>query len=102
MDEMLAKILEMDKKCRVQAEEAEKSEKKALNELTSIRTSLIEKTLAEEQKKVSAIRDTELKKANEETAEMRKKTESAQAKLQAVYAENGEKWINDIFNKAIE
>jgi V/A-type H+/Na+-transporting ATPase subunit G/H len=102
VDEMLAKILEMDKKCRLQAEEAEEAQKKALNKLTSVRTSLIEEKLAEAQKKVAAIRDAELEKANEESAELGRKAEAAQEKLKAAYAENGKKWIDDIFNKAIE
>lgn len=102
MDEMLAQILEMDKKSRKQAEEAEEAEKKAFEELTMIRTSLIEKKLAEAQKTVAEMREKELQKAEKKADEFRMKNEAAKERLQAVYAENKEKWIDDIYNRVIE
>ncbi len=102
MDEMLAKILEMDKKSRKQAEEAEESEKKAFEELTLIRTSLIENKLAEAQKTVSEMRENKLHEAAQKADEFRKKNEAAKEKLQAIYSENKEKWIENIYNRVIE
>jgi len=102
MNEMLAKILEMDKISRKQAEEAEEAKKKAFDELTLIRTSLIEKKLAEAQKTIAELREKELNESARKAAEMRAKNETAQAKLKTAYAENSEKWINNIYRSVIE
>jgi len=102
MNEMLAKILEMDKISRKQAEEAEEAKKKAFDELTLIRTSLIEKRLSEAQKTVSEIREKELKDSAQKATELKMKNKAAQAKLNAAYAENGKKWIDDIYSRVIE
>jgi len=102
VNEMLAKILEMDKKSRIQAEEAEAAKKKAFDELTLIRTSLIEKKLADAQKTVAELREKELKESAQKTAELRKRNEAARAKLEAAYTENSGKWINELYKSVLE
>ena len=102
MNEMLAKILEMDKISRKQAEEAEEAKKKAFDELTMIRASLIEKKLAEAQKMIADMREKELDKAAQTAAGLKAKNEAAKEKLQAVYAENREKWVEELYSRVIE
>lgn len=102
MDEMLAKILEMDKISRKQAEEAEEAKKKAFDELSLIRTSLIEKKLADAQKTISDLLENKLKESDQKATELRTKNKAAQAKLHAAFAENGEKWVNDIYKRVLE
>lgn len=102
MNVMLAKILEMDKTSRKQAEEAEESKKKAFDELASIRTSLIEKSLAAAQKTVAELKVKELNEAAKTTAVLKTQNEAAKAKLTAAYTENGKKWIDDIYRRVLE
>ncbi|MEI6578039.1 MAG: hypothetical protein WCN92_01095 [Eubacteriales bacterium] len=102
MNDMLAKILEMDKISRRQAEEAEEAKKKAFDELSFIRTSLIEKKLAEAQKTISDLREKEQRESVQKAAELKMKNEAAQANLKAAFTENGKKWIDDIYSRVIE
>lgn len=99
MDEMLKSILEMDKKSRVQAEEAEETKRKAFDELTSIRTSLIEKKLSEAKNTVEEIRRKELENAAEKAEALRQKVGIAREKLNTMYAQNSERWADEIFEK---
>ena len=102
MNEMLKSILDMDKKSRLQADEAEEAKRKAFDELASIRTSLIEEKLALARKSVDSLHEKELEKAEQTTKILRQKNETAQAKLKTMYAENSEKWISEIFSQIIE
>jgi hypothetical protein len=102
MDKMLKSILEMDKKSRIQAEEAEEAKRKAFDELALIRTSLIEKKLADAKKAVEKIREKELADAAEKSAELKKKYETAREKLNSMYAANSGKWIDEIYKQIIE
>ena len=102
MDKMLKSILEMDKKSRIQAEEAEDAKKKAFDELAQIRTSLIEKRLSEAKKTVEKIREKELADAAQTAAGLKQKNETAREKLKAVYAENREKWVEELYSRVIE
>lgn len=102
MNEMLKSILDMDKKSRLQAEEAEKAKKKAFDELTAMRTSLIEEKLAKARKTIETLREKEFEKAEEAAKTLRQKNQAAQAKLKTMYAENSEKWVSGIYTQIIE
>lgn len=102
MNEMLKSILEMDKKSRIQADEAEEAKKKAFEELASVRTSLIEEKLAQARKSVDRYREKELEKADETAKILRQKNETARANLRTMYAENSDKWVSEIFSQTIE
>lgn len=102
MNEMLKSILEMDKKSRIQADEAEEAKKKAFEELASVRTSLIEEKLAQARKTVDSLREKEREKAEQTAKILRQKNETAQAKLKKMYTENSEKWVSEIFSQIIE
>ena len=99
---MLKSILDMDKKSRIQADEAEEAKRKAFDELASIRTSLIEEKLAQARITVESLREKELEKADETAKILRQKNETARAKLKTMYAENSEKWVSEIFSQIIE
>ena len=102
MNEMLKSILDMDKKSRLQADEAEEAKRKAFDELASIRTSLIEEKLAQARMTVESLREKELEKAEQTAKTLRQKNQTARAKLKTMYAENSEKWVSEIFNQIIE
>lgn len=102
MDEMLKSVLDMDKKCRIQADEAEEAKRKAFDELTFIRTSMIEKRLAQAKEIVEKIQEDEQAKAAEKSAELKKKNETARDKLNEMYAENKSRWIDDIYKRILE
>ena len=99
LDEMLKSILEMDKKSRLQAEEAEEAKRKAFDELTSIRTSLIEKRLSEAKKTVEEVRQKEHENATEKAKTLKQKADIAREKLNTMYTQNSERWASEIFEK---
>ena len=99
---MLKSILDMDKKSRIQADEAEEAKRKAFEELASVRTSLIDEKLAQARKIVDTLREKELEKAEETAKILRQKNETARAKLKTMYTENSEKWVSEIFSQIIE
>ncbi len=102
MNEMLKSILDMDKKSRIQADEAEEAKRKAFEELASVRTSLIDEKLAQARKIVDTLREKELEKAEETAKILRQKNETARVRLKTMYTENSEKWVSEIFSQIIE
>ena len=102
MNEMLRSILDMDKKSRLQAEEAREAKQKAFDELTSIRTSLIEKKLAEAHTAVAKFREKERTEAEKTSDALRQKNKQAHEKLSKTYTENSEKWIDEIYTQTLQ
>lgn len=102
MNTILNSILDMDKKARKQAEEAEEAKKKAFDELSSLRTGLIAERIALAQKTVEEIRAREFGKAEKQFAELRQKNEAVFARLDTAYAENRDNWIEEIYKHVIE
>ncbi len=92
----------MDKKSRIQAEEAEEAKQKAFEELASIRTSLIEEKLAEAQKAVEKFRKEEHLQAEKTSDNLRRKNEQAHKNLAKAYTENSEKWINELYTQILK
>jgi len=102
VDEMLRSILEMDKRSRIQAEEAEKEKIKAFDELSRIRTTLIEKKLADAKTTVDRFREKELAGYVKKSAAQKQINEALQDKLNSVYLQKHEQWVEEIYNQVIE
>jgi hypothetical protein len=102
VDEMLRSILEMDKRSRIQAEETEKEKIKAFDELSRIRTTLIEKKLADAKTTVDRFREKELAGCAKKAAAQKQVNEALQDKLNSVYLQKHEQWVEEIYNQVIE
>ena len=92
----------MDKKARAQADEAEEAKQKAYEELGLIRTAVREKKMAEARKQAEELREKERAGIEKVSVELRRKNEAAKAEMEAVYNKNREKWVEDIFRRAVQ
>ena len=102
MNEMLKSIIEMDKTCRLQAEDAVEAKQKALDELTSMRTSLIAQKMLEAKETVETIRKQEMAKAKKSTDNLRQKNDEARKRLNQTYTANSDKWIDELYTQIIK
>ena len=92
MEEMIAKIVEMDKKAREMNEKAQKTKRNYENEVQltkeKIKTDYLE-------------RANKRKRADEKLAGITEKNQAVIEKLEKSYAENGDKWVNEIVERVI-
>lgn len=102
MNEMLKSILDMDKKSRIQAEEAEQAKQIAFDELTSIRSALIEEKMAEAQKTVKDFRVKQDSEAEKASVGLRQKNKEAHENLTKTYTENSERWIDELYTQILK
>lgn len=102
MNDMLVSILAMDKLAREQAREAEESKKKAFDELTALRSSLIEQQLAEAKTTVEALRAKQEAQSAAAADALRKKQHAALEALQAAYRTDKDRWVDLLVDKAIQ
>lgn len=102
MNDMLVSILAMDKLAREQAREAEESKKKAFDELTALRSSLIEQQLAEAKTTVESLRAKQEARSSTDADALRKKQHTALEALQTAYLTDKDHWIDLLVEKAIQ
>lgn len=102
MNDMLVRILAMDKLAREQAREAEESKKKAFDELSALRSSLIEQQLAEAKTTVEALRVKQEAQSRADAETLQKKQHAALEALQTAYRTDKDRWIDLLVEKALQ
>lgn len=102
MEDMIAKILDMDRKARDMTNAAQQSkidyEKEIIRTKEKIKTDYIEK--ANERIRINT--QAAQKSADEKLAGIEEKNEAVIRSLEKADAENHEKWVNEIVSRVLE
>ena len=101
MEEMIAKIVEMDKKAREMNEKAQKTKLNDENEVLLTKEKIKTDYLERANKRISINQQTAQKRADEKLAGITEKNQAVIEKLEKSYAENGDKWVNEIVERVI-
>lgn len=101
MEDMISKIIDMDKKARDMTNEAVQSkinyEKEIIRTKEKIKNDYLER--ANERIKINT--QAAQKSADEKLAAIEKKNEALTAELDLSYSQNKEKWVNEIVDRVI-
>lgn len=101
MEDMISKIIDMDKKARDMTNEAVQSkinyEKEIIRTKEKIKNDYLER--ANERIKINT--QAAQKSADEKLAAIEKKNEALTAELDRSYSQNKEKWVNEIVDRVI-
>lgn len=101
MEDMISKIVDMDKKARDLTNEAKQSkidyEKQVLEKKEKIKTDFLER--AKERVKIN--KQTAQKKADEELAQIKMKNAAIIETLDRTYAEHKDEWVSEITARAV-
>ena len=102
MDEIISKILELEQRAENLASEITEDEKKFENELKKKINELKKKTDSDAQEKIALAVSENEKSAGEKINKIQKAGEEKKIALDNIFAENKEKWINNIFDSIIK
>lgn len=96
MNETLKTILDMDKRAQLEVEAAEQYRREAIAGLGAKKTVVIEDETRKA--KESAVRRSERRKSEGEKllADLKEKDEAVLQKMNILYNENADKWVNEI------
>lgn len=101
MEDMISKIVEMDKKARDLTAEAQKSkidyEQQIIRTKEKIKNEYIERAV----ERVKINQQTAQKKADEELKLIQAKNAAIIKNLDKTYSENGDKWVDEIVSRVI-
>lgn len=102
MDEIVSKILELEQRAENLASETNEDEKKFENELKK-KINELKKTIdSDTQEKIALAVSENEKSAGEKINKIQKAGEEKKIALDNIFAENKEKWINNIFDSIIK
>lgn len=99
MQEMIERILEMDKAARRLTDEAQELRVNAEKEIELKKQQLHKDYLERAERKIEKLREEEEANAEKEMAAFRVKAQSIRDALNQSYNENHEKWVSDIFSQ---
>ena len=96
MEDMISKILDMDKKARDLTDEAQRSkidfEKDILQKKEQIKNDYLNRA----KERIEINKATAQKKADEQLEVIEKRNSTVILRLDTTYEENGDKWVNEI------
>ncbi len=96
MEDMISKILDMDKKARDLTDEAQRSkidfEKDILQKKEQIKNDYLNRA----KERIEINKATAQKKADEQLEVIEKRNSTVIRRLDSTYEENGDKWVNEI------
>ncbi len=96
MEDMIRRIVDMDKKAREITEAAEKEKAESEKEIIEKAARLREDYLAQARRRIRVNRETERKAAEEEWAKARAHYDEQLDRINALYAEHGDEWVRRI------
>ncbi len=101
MENMISKIIEMDKKARDLTDEAQKSkidfEKNILEKKEQIKNDYLNRA----KERIEINKHTAQKKADEQLKAIEEKNSAVIQKLDSKYKENGDKWVDQIVARVV-
>lgn len=98
MQEMIERILEMDKAARRLTDEAQAMRVGAEKEIEIKKQQVREEYLERARRKTETLRKEENENAEKEIAAFKAKAQKIRDELNKSYDKNHEKWVNDIFS----
>ena len=101
MEEMIARIIEMDKKAREMNETALKTKLSYENEVLLTKETIKTDYLERANKRIAINQQTAQKRADEKLAAITEKNQAVVERLEKSYSENAEKWADEIFSRVI-
>ena len=102
MEEMIAKIIEMDKKAREMNEKAQKTKLSYENEVLLTKEKIKHDYLERANKRIVINQQTAQKRADEKLAAITEKNQAVVERLEKAYNENAEKWADEIVARVID
>ena len=102
MEEMIAKIIEMDKKAREMNEKAQKTKLSYENEVLLTKEKIKNDYLERANKRIAINQQTAQKRADEKLSAITQKNQAVSESLEKAYAENGDTWVNENVSRVTE
>ena len=101
MEDMIAKIIEMDKKARELNEKAQKTKIDYEHQVVIKKETIKNDYLERAKKRIAINQQTAQKRADEKLAGIQAKNQAVSEKLEKLYADNGDKWVDEIVSRVI-
>lgn len=102
MEDMIAKIVEMDKKAREMNEKAQHEKLDYENEVIAKRESMKNDYLERAKKRIAINRQSAQKKADASLKLIEERDSAVISRLNSVYEENCGRWVDEIVERVIE
>ena len=101
MQDVIAKIIDMDKKARDLTDEAQRSKISYENEILKKKEKIKNDYLDRAKERIEINKQTAQKKADTQLKEIEEKNDSVIRKLNSSYSENGDKWVDEIVKRVV-
>lgn len=101
MEDMIAKIVEMDKKARELNEKAQKTKIDYEHQVVIKKETIKNDYLERAKKRIAINQQTAQKRADEKLAGIQAKNQAVSERLEKSYADNGDKWVDEIVSRVI-
>ena len=101
MEDMVAKIVEMDKKARDMTAQAQQKKLDFENEVIAKRENMKNDYLERAKKRVAMNRQTAQKKADAALRQIEERDSAVIQRLESVYARDGDKWVDEIVARVV-
>ncbi len=101
MEDMIAKIIDMDKKARDLTDEAQRSKISYEQEILRTKEKIKNDYLSRAKERIEINRQTAQKKADEQLKTIEQKNDTIVRKLDSCYSENGDKWVDEIVRRVV-
>lgn len=101
MEDMISKIIEMDKKARDMTDAAKKSKIDHEQQIIQTREKIKNDYLERAKKRIAVNQQTAKKKADEELKLIEKRNEEVIKALESSYQENGDSWVEEIVRRVV-
>ena len=102
MQDMIKRIVDMDKKARAITEAAEKEKAESENEIQEKAARLREDYLAQARRRIQVNRELEQQMAEQEWAKAKARYDEQRTQMDALYAERGDEWVRRIVGAVTE
>ncbi len=101
MEDMISKIVDMDKKARDMTDEAQQSKVDYEKEIIRTKEKIKNDYLSRAKERVKINSQTAQKKADDELAVIEKKNAAIIETLDKTYSENCDKWVDEIVSRVV-
>ena len=101
MEDMIAKIVEMDKKARELNEKAQKTKIDYEHQVVIKKETIKNDYLERAKKHIAINQQTAQKRADEKLSGIQAKNQAVSERLERSYADNGDKWVDEIVSRVI-
>ena len=102
MQDIIQKIIEIDRRAQKMTADALALKHEAEVSIESDKKALREKYIAKARHRIAVTAETEQKFLDESLADIEKKYGAIAERLDAVYAANGSKWVDDLYHRVID